>query len=217
MLWRRIEINSTLPIIHRASIGVVAAFGKSFCMKKTILSVWCAGLLLLVSCKGEVPDDRAMFNLQGDVKSFVETDLATGSSFRIAFDEQGMMEAGQDNSPLNGYTVERSSGQLEVVYEETGSSDSYVFTFDNKGRLVGSVHTDSFSVPSVTETKSYEYAGNERLPHALKSETVSEGCDPQHNEISITYETDAQGNWTRCTAGGETRTRTIEYYDSANR
>lgn len=186
-------------------------------MKKTILSVWCAGLLLLVSCKGEVPDDRAMFNLQGDVKSFVETDLATGNSFRIAFDEQGMMEAGQDNSPLNGYTVERSSGQLEVVYEETGSSDSYVFTFDNKGRLVGCVHTDSFSVPSVTETKSYEYAGDERLPHALKSETVSEGSDPQHNEIQITYETDAQGNWTRCTAGDETRTRTIEYYDSTNR
>lgn len=188
-----------------------------FCMKKTSLSVWCAGLLLLVSCKGEVPDDRAMFNLQGQVKSFVETDQATGNSFRIAFDEQGMMEAGQDNSPLNGYTVVRSSGQLEVVYEESGSSDSYVFTFDNEDRLVGCVHTDSFSVPSVTETKTYEYAGDERLPHALKSEIISEGSDPQHNEIQITYETDSQGNWIRCTAGGETRTRTIEYYDSTDR
>lgn len=182
-------------------------------MKKTTLSVWCAGLLLLVSCKGEVPNDRAMFNLQGNVKSFVETDLATGSSFRIAFDEQGMMEAGQENSPLDGYAVERSSGQLKVVYEETGSSDSYVFTFDKMGRMVGCVHTDTFSVPPVTETKTYEYAGDERLPHALKSETVSEVTDPQHNEIQITYETDSQGNWTRCTSGDETRTRTIEYYD----
>lgn len=183
-------------------------------MKKTTLSVWCAGLLLLVSCKGEAPNDRAMFNLQGNVKSFVETDQATGNSFRVAFDEQGIMEAEQDNSPLSGYAVLRSYGQLEVVYEETGSSDSYTFTFDKKGRLAGYVHTDSFKVPPVTETKTYEYDKGERLPHAQKSETVSEGSDPQSDETQITYETDSQGNWTRCTSGDETHTRTIEYYDS---
>lgn len=172
-------------------------------------------MLLLASCKGQSPNDRALFNLQGNVKSFVETDLSSGDSSNTTFTEEGFIDSSRSNSPIAGYTVIRSYGNLKVVYEEGGSADTYDFTFDKKGRLANLTHIDGFKVPPVTETTTYEYRKSERLPYRQDTETLAEGGTPQTSGGEISYETDSAGNWTKCSYNGTTHTRVIEYYDTA--
>lgn len=185
-------------------------------MKKSTILLWalCA-LLWLPSCKGSTPNDRAMYNLQGNVKSVAETDRSTGRTTRIAFTENGEIDRSCSDTQLASYEIVREYGKIEAVYEEAGSADSYTFDFDGKGRLSKIVHRDGFSVPAATQTVTMEYSGGDRLPCRQKIVAETDGGESRTTEEELAYRTDEAGNWTTCTCNGRSLSREIEYYDTA--
>jgi len=163
------------------------------------------------------PNDRAMLNLQGNVKTVVETDPATGRTTRTAFTETGAMDTSLSDTPLAlfGMRVSREYGKLSAVYEDLGSEASYVFDFDKHGRLRKVVLRNEFCDPARTETSTYEYRKKERLPYRQRIVAQADGGEPQIVEGEIEYRTDEMGNWTACTWNNATVTREIEYYEPA--
>ncbi len=179
-------------------------------MKRILLFVLV--LLMSVSCRKSTPNDRALFNLQGNVRDLTITKsseaLPDETVATIHFSKEGMIT--NDDSHFN---IDRSYGALHVK-GGWGVKISHDLQFDDEGRLYHYTTEDrSLPQPLMTET-TLLYEDARRLPRAMRVVSRQGDNPPAVTEGEFTYETDHMGNWTQRTWNGEREQRKITYYNN---
>ena len=169
---------------------------------------------------GTIPTHRAIYNVQGAVKS-IKTDNAV-----LSFTEEGNFDSCTivnyfERSDFNGDYL-----QLAVNLEEDGYVWKQSYLFDKQGRLISTTsYEGDYDLDSpqpilwIRSVESYEYK-NKRdiLPDNV---SYKEYRYDNHDEIykewtsDIEYgEIDEQGNWLSRTFNDTTESREISYYSA---
>lgn len=196
-------------------------------MKKLLLLVGCICVGTLASCIESQPNDRAMFNLQGQVKSLSMDNEDFAFHENIVFQEYtGMIDTDQSNYSDGESSRSRSYGHIEQCFEEEGTCLMKTYDFDKRGRLIryrtgeGRYDASMTRIEGIDAAKSVEYAykGKERLPYkqtVVTRNLFDKSVPPVTTEGEIEYSAvDDRGNWLVSKWNGQTRRREITYYDS---
>lgn len=167
-------------------------------------------VLLLSSCRESTPNDRALFNLQGNVRELTITKsteaLPHEAIETIHFSEQGFITGD------TRFDIERSYGALHAD-GKWGVKAVHDLQFDDEGRLCRYTSEDS-SLPQTLRTEAtLTYDDAQRLPRSMRVVTTHGDNPPTVIEDSFIYKTDRMGNWTQRTWNGRKEQRTITYYN----
>lgn len=172
-------------------------------MKKINCLLLLSLLLSLTSCIKEKPNERAILNLQGPVKS-CEYNTRVQKYF---FEENGMFMAYEVLFDGYHWTTELNHREIVLKSPDPNINNSVVLSYDKKGRLTKVVE-ENVELKGKNVTK-YKYKGDDVLPY-FKSFESSEG----KVEGDITYnKVDDYGNWLSMTWNNETDERVFTYYD----
>lgn len=185
----------------------------------SIISLFTIGTIIYYTCFWEYsfyncyyPNDRAIFNLQGKVKSV----KYPNAKLEIVFTEDGYITTGTSsyiNDIYNNYS--RMTSYLNVTF--TDGNSTLVTEFDKKGRLKykkfygqGVDFIDRITQESGVTATTFKYKRKGLLPNKERVEHDENSSDV----YPITYATvDSHGNWLSMTKDGQTEVREIEYYD----
>lgn len=181
--------------------------------------------LLCNACIESQPNDRAMFNLQGQVKTLSMENEDYDFREHVVFEEYtGTIAEDASNYSMNGSAVKYDYGRIEQVFEDESNCFMRTYEFDGKGRLIryqsgeGQYDGDQRFIGLVPEkTVTYEYRGKERLPYkqAVVRNSGDESAKPVTTEGEIEYvKVDEAGNWLVRKWNGRVQEREITYYDS---
>lgn len=172
-------------------------------MKKINCLLLLSLLLSLTSCIKEKPNERAILNLQGPVKS-CEYNTRVQKYF---FEENGMFMAYEVLFDGYHWTTELNHREIVLKSPDSNINNSVVLSYDKKGRLTKVVE-ENVELKGKNVTK-YKYKGDDVLPY-FKSFESSEG----KVKGDITYnKVDDYGNWLSMTWNNETDERVFTYYD----
>lgn len=170
---------------------------------------------ILSSCTEPLPNDRAIFNLQGNVKTVEMRKANSKGKETVVFTENGMISKNKGSmSYLGSYKGVKKFRHLECVYDNGKRTDTFIYDFDRKGRL--EIVTYKNSVDSIITEIEYEYDGANILPlYKTEKRSVLGGKKEIVAEGEIIYASvDEIGNWTESSWNGEVIKRNITYYDA---
>ena len=171
-----------------------------------------AGLLIVAtSCHREMPNDRALFNLQGNVKELTlsksSEEMPNNNTHTITFSEKGMI-----TNKATRFDITRHYGALHAK-GNWGVDEDHFIRFDSEGRLA-EFRSEDRSLPEKVETEAtFTYEGSGRLPKSMRVSTTRGNKASEVREGTCTYRTDRMGNWIQRTWLGMNDQRTIEYYN----
>lgn len=185
-------------------------------MKRFSLFIVAAVALLMCSCKGTAPNDRAIYNLQGPVESLKIYDSFDELVEEIYFTEDGMIKPLESTYPAKSHETIRQYGQIERRFEENGIiAYQDIYTYDKKGRLETIKSIDAYSAYEGLLT--FEYKRKETLPNKLVYVGTDENDDSWNMEYELTYEgVDEWGNYQVRKSGESSdfsESREITYYE----
>lgn len=186
-------------------------------MRKLSLILFAVVALLLSSCKGTAPNDRAIYNLQGPVSTLRIYDFNDELVEEIYFTEDGSIDLLNSNFPAKAHQVIREYGKVERRFAEVDGTvaEQTFYTFDKKGRLETVKSVDAYNAYEGTIT--YEYKRKETLPNKLVYVGVDSQGESTEMEYELTYDqVDEHGNYLVRNSGESSdfaESREITYYD----
>lgn len=180
---------------------------------KTLISILMslAIFMSLTSCISPIPNDRAIFNLNGNVR---ELTISSGDQgdMTVLFNKSGFFIKDSCNFPLATFESFGEYRHAVYTYKEEGANCNISFEFDSKGRLETFSQHDEFTASEIIEK--YKYKGDDRNPYYLTRITSTANQDKITEEGEILYSgLDEHGNWLESTWNGEKETRIITYYE----